>query len=854
MLALEVANLTDLGSVAVAARPGIGMLAGRETCYIDTALRGADRGRVRVMSVRDPARATARALFVAVALAIAAAPARVQCAEPPASLGEAAPKRFAIVIGNGDYRIAPDLRNARADARLVADFLAGQGYAVARIHDLDKAGFEAMLQRILFEFDKDSEVVFYFAGHGVQIAGDNYLIPTDAALDDPYDLPFEAVSLTTIVNVLGARARTQIVILDSCRANPFGGAAVLADISRTLSETGDGFNVLTAPMNSLLAFSTSPGANAWDGSDGNSPFTAALVETAREDAGAADRSDFRSGTPAGLQRTNGPQVPWESSTLVQSVAFGVPSAGFALATGDAPGPGAGVPGAPTMPQAAVTTPRRPAPPSAAADRAMTARRDMESSGPALVAADLPPRRRSPDPCRPRADGCCSSLGRSPRTRAPDWADRAHLYPCLRSARPGRGARLSPGRQRQRQLHHHGQRGCRGGRVDPRDRSLRRRGRRPPRPRGRRPRLYPNEIVPEKALPACLAAVERFPDVGRFRYQLGRAQLAMRDFDAAKASFERARDLGHTRAWVALGLLVATADARSRGSADAPVPDEALALYQKGVDAGDPYAIHTLGRELLRHGPDRGDAARGLPAARAGGRGRAYLLDERAWRLLSRPRFSDADPARGLRYIRKFGRRAATSMATTTSASSIATGSPGWRPTRAAVEWFEKAAAGGHPDAPGTLGRLWNSGQLGENDRYARAVEWYDQGLARCDGWSGTNAAWIIVNRAPGDFTPRDAAVRAAKAAVLNGEDSATEAQSLLATLDRPAIDGAAQTLVNALGGTIVVDGAFGPASATEMARVLAAVGMPVPEGTPTERLLGLARVYWRVEPCRVDLY
>ena len=77
-----------------------------------------------------------------------------------------------------------------------------------------------------------------------------------------------------------------------------------------------------------------------------------------------------------------------------------------------------------------------------------------------------------------------------------------------------------------------------------------------------------------------------------------------------------------------------------------------------------------------------------------------------------------------------------------------------------------------------------------------------QGLARCDGWSGANAAWIIANRAPPAYLPRDAAERAAKAAVLNGEDSAAEARRLLATLDAPAIDGAAQSLVNALGGNV----------------------------------------------------
>ena len=80
-----------------------------------------------------------------------------------------------------------------------------------------------MLRRVLFDVDKDSEVVFYYAGHGVQIAGGNYLVPVDAALDDAYDVPFEAISLTERrQHRRRARARLQIVILDSCRDNPFG--------------------------------------------------------------------------------------------------------------------------------------------------------------------------------------------------------------------------------------------------------------------------------------------------------------------------------------------------------------------------------------------------------------------------------------------------------------------------------------------------------------------------------------------------------------------------------------------------------------------------------------------------------
>ncbi|HRO12636.1 MAG TPA: tetratricopeptide repeat protein, partial [Amaricoccus sp.] len=351
------------------------------------------------------------------------------------------------------------------------------------------------------------------------------------------------------------------------------------------------------------------------------------------------------------------------------------------------------------------------------------------------------------------------------------------------------------------------------------------------------------------------AVARAPDVGRFHYQLGRVQLAMRDFDAARASFERARDLGHTRAFVALGLLAANADARSRGLGDdAPAPPEALALFQQGIEAGDPYAMHSLGRELLRHGPDEETRRRGFRLLQqAVELGHTFSMNELGAYYMN-PDSPDADPPRGLTYIRQSAGRG--DIYGYYNLGLVYRDGLAGQPVdmSEAVDWFEKAAAGGHPAAPGTLGRLWNSGALGEPGRDANAIAWYDQGLARCDGWSGANAAWIIANRAPVGYLPRDAAIRAAKAAVLSGRDSAAEAQSLLATLDTEAIDGAAQMLVNGLGGEIAVDGAFGPASVAEMQRALAAAGLAPPQGTPTDRLLTLARAYWQDEPCRVDLY
>ena len=171
-----------------------------------------------------------------------------------------------------------------------------------------------MLRRVLFDVDKDSEVVFYYAGHGVQIAGGNYLVPVDADTRQRLRRAVRGDIALERVNIIGARARLQIVILDSCRDNPFGNTLVVTDLSSGLSETRDGFNVLTAPINSLLAFSTSPGTVAYDGTGANSPFTEALVETATPPDGPSGRSSRRcagwSSSAPRASRCPGRARPW----------------------------------------------------------------------------------------------------------------------------------------------------------------------------------------------------------------------------------------------------------------------------------------------------------------------------------------------------------------------------------------------------------------------------------------------------------------------------------------------------------------------------------------------------------------
>jgi TPR repeat protein len=795
---------------------------------------------------------SAAILTALVLAAVGASPATAQSVRAPFDADRPVLKRYAVVIGNSDYARAPDLPNAGADARLVAGFLAENGFEVLEHHDLSKRDFEQVLRRALRDLDEDSEVVLFYAGHGIQIGGGNYLIPVDAALTNAYDVPFEAVSLSSVIKILAARARLQMIILDACRDNPFADVRVITDLAGTLTETRDGFNALTAPINSLLAFSTSPGEVAFDGTDGNSPFTAALIEAARAEPDRPAAQLFERVRRLVWERTDGKQVPWESSTLVEPVAFRARPAEAAPGQGGGTGPARAL----RLVSAAEAAPA-PAAADAAADLVLTARLEPEVAiGAALQAAivsDADPvailERPSqghlvvmgPDGRRIDAGGStiapgllaelayASALVDTPAAQAssPAVTDR------LRLAAAGEeiGVRIALEADP-----------CdieAGDLLDPEGVGLTR---------------YPNEIAPEAALAACTAAVAAFSETGRFHYQLGRAHLALRQFDAARAAYERARELGHTRAYYALGNLIANAEAITAGRADAPLPPGAIALYLQGVERGDPYAMHALGRDLLRHGQTEEARREGFELlSRALELGHTFSMNELGAYFIN-PDAPHSDPPRGLRYWQESADRGDI-YGYNNLGVAHRDGLAGLTPDpRAAAEWFTRAAEGGHPDAPGNLGRLWNSGALGEAGRYTRAVEWYDLGLERGDGWGGANAAWIILNRDVPGLGPRDAALRAAKAAALRGADSAVEARGLLADLPPAALDAAAQMLVDELGGDLAVDGAFGPGSAAEMARVLGPERAAAVPADPAGRAIALAAAYWQQGRFRVDLY
>jgi uncharacterized caspase-like protein len=187
-------------------------------------------------------------------------------------------RRVALVIGNGAYRHAPPLPNPPNDARAVASALKGIGFQVVEGTDLDIEGMRAAIgafEKALGGRDAGVGLVFY-AGHGMQVDGENYLIPVDAELETSSDLKFKTVAATWLLDeVLGSglEGRVSIVMLDACRDNPL----TRSFARRTRSATGSGLADITAADGAYIAFATAPGNVAEDGRGANSPFTTAIL-------------------------------------------------------------------------------------------------------------------------------------------------------------------------------------------------------------------------------------------------------------------------------------------------------------------------------------------------------------------------------------------------------------------------------------------------------------------------------------------------------------------------------------------------------------------------------------------------
>lgn len=219
--------------------------------------------------------------------------------------------RVALVIGNGAYQEAP-LRNPVSDARSMSARLSELGFRVITVENAGRDAMERAILDFASRLKDETTGLFYYAGHGVQSRGRNYLLPVDADIDSERALRFEAVDVQTILEEMEfAGNRINIVILDACRNNPF---------ERRFRGGARGLAAIDAAGGTLIAYATAPGAVAADGDGENGLYTSELLAALSVPNLKAEEV-FKRVRVAVSERTRGAQIPWESSSLTGNFVF-----------------------------------------------------------------------------------------------------------------------------------------------------------------------------------------------------------------------------------------------------------------------------------------------------------------------------------------------------------------------------------------------------------------------------------------------------------------------------------------------------------------------------------------------------
>jgi len=229
-----------------------------------------------------------------------------------------AENRLALVIGQSAYKSVPALPNPANDAKAVSQLLTDSGFTVTSASDLSQEQMRASISDFAGQVaakGSDTVALVFYAGHGLQIDGENYLVPVDVDVKREADIPIQAVRLNDILNTLASvPSRMRILLLDACRNNPF------PELGKT---AGHGLAIVDAKVGApgtFVSFSTSPGAEAEDGSGNNSPYTSALLVSARA-PGLAIEDIFKRVRVAVNKATDGRQTPWDSSSLTEDFRF-----------------------------------------------------------------------------------------------------------------------------------------------------------------------------------------------------------------------------------------------------------------------------------------------------------------------------------------------------------------------------------------------------------------------------------------------------------------------------------------------------------------------------------------------------
>jgi tetratricopeptide (TPR) repeat protein len=241
----------------------------------------------------------------------------------PTRAGDAAERgpRVALVIGNAAYSNVPSLANPVNDAREMSSALRELGFKVIEGYNLNSTTMRSKIAEFGNALPGAGVSLFYYAGHGMQVSGRNYLVPVDAKVERPSALGTEAIEVNTVIADMESEKRINLVFLDACRDNPLS-----RNLARSMgggarsSAVGQGLAQVNAGIGTLITFATSPDTIALDGSGRNSPFTQAMLKYIRT-PGLEVRSMLTRVRADVIRATNEQQVPWDHSSLTGDFYF-----------------------------------------------------------------------------------------------------------------------------------------------------------------------------------------------------------------------------------------------------------------------------------------------------------------------------------------------------------------------------------------------------------------------------------------------------------------------------------------------------------------------------------------------------
>jgi TPR repeat protein len=758
------------------------------------------------------------ALFLSALLACS-----LPCLE--ANPAAAAGRHVALIVGNASYENLPELPNTTNDAKAVRSTLEAAGFEVYFGTNVKRLDFEDLLKRFYRAADGSEIALVYYSGHGVQVGGSNYVVPTDAKLNTAYDIELQTLRVQDIYDYLSAHSRAQLIFLDACRVNPFRIQQFwIVDSLKTVGAT-TGLARSASNIGSLIAFSTEPGKVAYDGTGPTSPYTGAFVRhitTPNEEIRQALTQVRRDVIAA----TGGEQVPWENSSLVDDIYLVKAPPPPVVTPFLRVNASSGAPVAVNIP-APKTTTNEPLkiqidrPPDQG--RLLLNGKEIDPTAP-LSAADLDKLTFDPagapngaiglwsyvvsDPWSQSTRGVVAVAigpGDSPAARRDDEQAksaalatsrryfigldhfRGHAMIGVGAVPIGLAAPSTSGLDLSLQaevtsgteigsLSVDGRTLTVGSRLAleemprvaffPKIDSADRQGvvslvlldtpreqislaispdvsacdaeaGAPLDLQGVGRGKLPNEINAAAAIAACQSASNSHPNVARFAYELGRAQLAAGNAEEARRNFTAAAEQKHMRAVEALG------DMELFGTLGRADPAKAAEYYKKCADAGDAYCLHSYGKALFYGQGLAKDVSRGLTLMiRAAELGHTYAMNELGY-IFTYGRDVSADVERGIRYYEAGAARG--DIYSYNNLGLVYMRGAGRKVDYAkALDYFTKASNGGQPYAPTNLGQMYRDGKGVAVDLSA-AAKWLELGAKRGDYWGALDRARLFTD-------------------------------------------------------------------------------------------------------------